>query len=90
MALHQQGDAKPGREHLTQATPLRNQHLANPTPFPLDGESLDSQDWLSAWLSHCEARGPIEVENSEMRSKTSNILDQGPGQALQQPEHRPD
>jgi tetratricopeptide (TPR) repeat protein len=66
MALHRQRQTKVARENLAQATRLLDQHLGDPSRFPLENTAY-SHDWLIAWLLHREAQTLIEGTKVELK-----------------------
>jgi tetratricopeptide (TPR) repeat protein len=65
MALHQQGDEKAARDHLTRADKLLKEYLLDPVRLPLPKNSRYNQDWLITWLLHREAQELIDGKKTE-------------------------
>jgi tetratricopeptide (TPR) repeat protein len=65
MALHQQGETKAAREHLTQAAKLLGKYVPDLARFPQFPESRYDHDWLFAWLLNREAQTLIEGKKAE-------------------------
>jgi hypothetical protein len=65
MAVHQQGNEKVARDHLTRADKLFKEYLLDPVRLPILKNSRYNRDWLIAWLLHGEAKEPIDGKKTE-------------------------
>jgi tetratricopeptide (TPR) repeat protein len=63
MALHRQGQAQAGSEHLAEEAKLLRQHVGDLDRFSME-RSRYSHDWPIAWLLHREAQTLIAGEKS--------------------------
>jgi hypothetical protein len=66
MAVHQQGNEKAARDHLTRADKLLKEYLLDPVRLPIPKNSRYNHDWLIAWLLHREAQELIDGKKTEL------------------------